>query len=161
MALEPPAGPKWYVKPLNEGIRPIEMLITAKCPHLEVIVRWADRFYTPGAAAQNTFGAFGETTRKKADGSYTVLLLSAAPGFDGLDFRKWNRSPADCDCLSICCIHTMKLPKLFYYEADHGESCLSITVPLRGHNLPSSSAGAGGSRALTVLTLPINTINIQ
>ncbi|MDR2499669.1 MAG: extracellular solute-binding protein [Treponema sp.] len=98
MAIEPPAAPsgKRYVKPLNEGIRPIEMMITAKCPHPEVIARWADQFYTPDAAVQNTFGAFGETTRKEADGSYTVLPLSATPGFDGLDFRKWNRSPADC-----------------------------------------------------------------
>jgi putative aldouronate transport system substrate-binding protein len=98
IAIEPPAAPsgKRYVSPLNEGIRPIELMISTKCRNPEVVARWADQFYTPDATVQNTFGALGETLRKESDGSYTLLPLSATPGFDSLDFRKWNRSPADC-----------------------------------------------------------------
>jgi putative aldouronate transport system substrate-binding protein len=100
IVIEPPAAPdgKRYAEWLGESIRQQEFMITTKCKNPEVVARWADQFYTPDATIQNTWGAFGETTRKEADGSYTLLPLSATPDFLdlGQDTRKWWRSSADC-----------------------------------------------------------------
>lgn len=75
-----------------------ELEITVKCRNPEVVLRWADQFYTTDAAIETTFGSLGETTRKEADGSYTLLPLEATPEFIelGQDTRKWWRSLADC-----------------------------------------------------------------
>jgi putative aldouronate transport system substrate-binding protein len=102
IAIPPPAAPngKRYVGPLNEGIRPIELMITTKCKNPEVVARWVDQFYTPDATFQKTFGAFGDTTRKEADGSYTELPLAATSSMyadiGGLDARKWIKGSGDC-----------------------------------------------------------------
>jgi putative aldouronate transport system substrate-binding protein len=102
IAIPPPAAPngKRYVGPLNEGIRPIEFMITTKCKNPEVVARWVDQFYTPDATFQKTFGAFGDTTRKEADGSYTELPLAETSSMyndiGGLDARKWIRGSGDC-----------------------------------------------------------------
>jgi putative aldouronate transport system substrate-binding protein len=102
IAIPPPAAPdgKRYVSPLNEGIRPAEFMITTKCKNPEVVARWVDQFYTPDATFQKTFGAFGDTTRKEADGSYTELPLSATSSMyndiGGLDARKWIKGSGDC-----------------------------------------------------------------
>ncbi|MDR1445020.1 MAG: hypothetical protein LBI94_09105, partial [Treponema sp.] len=102
IAIPPPAAPNGtrYVGPLNEGIRPIEFMITTKCRNPEIVARWADQFYTPDATFQKTFGAFGDTTRKEADGSYTELPLTATSSMyndiGGLDARKWIKGSGDC-----------------------------------------------------------------
>jgi putative aldouronate transport system substrate-binding protein len=89
-----------YAGALNEGIRPIEFMITTKCKNPEIVARWVDQFYTPDATFQKTFGAFGDTTRKEADGSYTELPLAATSSMyadiGGLDARKWIKGSGDC-----------------------------------------------------------------
>jgi putative aldouronate transport system substrate-binding protein len=102
IAIPPPAAPngKRYVGPLNEGIRPNNFMITTKCKNPEVVARWVDQFYTTDATFQKTFGAFGDTTAKEADGTYVELPLSATSsmyaGIGGLDARKWIRGSGDC-----------------------------------------------------------------
>jgi putative aldouronate transport system substrate-binding protein len=93
--IAPPAGPsgRRYSTIMDSNIRRNELAITIKCEYPEVVARWADQFYTPDATIQNYWGAFGENTRKEADGTYTLLPLQA--NFDSMDFRSWNRSPRD------------------------------------------------------------------
>lgn len=93
--IAPPASPggRRYSTVMATNIGRNEFAITIKCEYPEVMARWADQFYTPDATIQNYWGAFGECTRKEADGSYTLLPLQ--PNFDSQDFRAWNRSPKD------------------------------------------------------------------
>jgi putative aldouronate transport system substrate-binding protein len=95
ITIPPPAGPdgkRFSVTSYASASRN-SMEITTKCPFPEVVARWADQFYNPDATFQNSYGAFGECTVKEADGSYTLLPLSATPGFDSQDYRMWNRAP--------------------------------------------------------------------
>jgi putative aldouronate transport system substrate-binding protein len=101
IAIPPPAAPNGtrYAAPLNEGVRGVDFMITTKCKNPEIVARWVDQFYTPDATFQKTFGAFGDTTRKEADGSYTELPLSETPMYrdiGGLDMRKWVKGSGDC-----------------------------------------------------------------
>ncbi|MDR2136430.1 MAG: extracellular solute-binding protein [Treponema sp.] len=102
VAMPPVQAPdgKRYAAPLNEGIRPLEFMITAKCKNPEVVARWVDQFYTPDATFQKTFGPFNVTTRKEADGTYVELPLSETSSMynsiGGLDARKWIVGSGDC-----------------------------------------------------------------
>jgi putative aldouronate transport system substrate-binding protein len=102
IAIPPPAAPNGtrYAAPLNEGVRGVEFMITTKCKNPEVVARWVDQFYTPDATFQKTFGAFGDTTRKEADGTYVELPLSETSSMynsiGGLDARKWIAGSGDC-----------------------------------------------------------------
>jgi putative aldouronate transport system substrate-binding protein len=102
VAIPPPAAPdgRRYGVPLNEGIRPMEFMITTKCKNPEIVARWVDQFYTPDATFQKTFGPFGVTTRKEADGTYVELPLSETSSMynsiGGLDARKWIVGSGDC-----------------------------------------------------------------
>jgi hypothetical protein len=66
ITIEPPAAPNGtrYALWMGEMVRQQEFMITTKCKNPEVVARWADQFYTTDATIQNTWGAFGETTRK-------------------------------------------------------------------------------------------------
>jgi putative aldouronate transport system substrate-binding protein len=96
VVMPPPAGPdgkRYSITADGAGVSRTSLMITTKCKYPAVIARWADQFYTPDATVQNSWGAFGECTQKEADGSYTILPLSATPGFESQDFRMWNRAP--------------------------------------------------------------------
>lgn len=69
-----------------------QLSITTVCKHPEVVLRWADQFYTGEASIQNFWGGLGEVTTANADGTYT---LNNPPEGTSADAWYWDRSLRD------------------------------------------------------------------
>lgn len=92
-ALEGPDGSRYVESDptfLNYGRN--ELLITTKCENPEILLKWADDFYTDEASLQTYYGSIPDQISENADGTYTVL----EPADDAsADLSAWTNSFRD------------------------------------------------------------------
>ena len=69
-----------------------QLSITTVCRYPEVVLRWADQFYTGEASIQNFWGGLGEVTSDNGDGTYS---LNNPPEGTSADAWYWARSLRD------------------------------------------------------------------
>ena len=69
-----------------------QLSITTVCKYPEVVLRWADQFYTGEASIQNFWGGLGEVTTANGDGTYS---LNNPPEGTSADAWYWARSLRD------------------------------------------------------------------
>lgn len=69
-----------------------QLSITTVCKCPEVVLRWADQFYTGEASIQNFWGGLGEVTKDNGDGTYS---LNNPPEGTSADAWYWARSLRD------------------------------------------------------------------
>ena len=69
-----------------------QLSITTVCKYPEVVLRWADQFYTGEASIQNFWGGLGEVTSDNGDGTYS---LNNPPEGTSADAWYWARSLRD------------------------------------------------------------------
>ena len=89
-----PDGERYQQGDLNGlySLKSNQLSITTVCKHPEVVLRWADQFYTGEASIQNFWGGLGEVTTANADGTYT---LNNPPAGTSADAWYWDRSLRD------------------------------------------------------------------
>lgn len=89
-----PDGQRYQQGDLNGlySLKSNQLSITTVCKHPEVVLRWADQFYTGEASIQNFWGGLGEVTTANADGTYT---LNNPPAGTSADAWYWDRSLRD------------------------------------------------------------------
>ena len=89
-----PDGQRYQQGDLNGlySLKSNQLSITTVCKHPEVVLRWADQFYTGEASIQNFWGGLGEVTTANADGTYT---LNNPPEGTSADAWYWDRSLRD------------------------------------------------------------------
>lgn len=95
--IEPLAGPdgvKYQQGDVNGlySVKSNQLSITTACQYPEVVLRWADQFYTGEASIQNFWGGLGEVITANADGTYT---LNNPPEGISADSWYWDRSLRD------------------------------------------------------------------
>ena len=95
--IEPIAGPdgqRYQQGDVNGlySVKSNQLSITTACKYPEVVLRWADQFYTGEASIQNFWGGLGEVTTANADGTYT---LNNPPEGTSADAWYWDRSLRD------------------------------------------------------------------
>ena len=95
--MEPVAGPdgvRYAHGDLNgvSSIKSNQLCITTACENPELVLQWADKFYTGEASIQNFWGGLGEVTTANADGTYT---LNNPPEGISADSWYWDRSLRD------------------------------------------------------------------
>lgn len=96
-AITPLIGPdgRRYANGDKNGVGAIsgdQLAITTVCKYPEVVLRWADQFYTGEASIQNFWGALGEVTCDNGDGTYS---LNSPPDGVSSDAWYWDRSLRD------------------------------------------------------------------
>ena len=74
------------------SIKSNQLCITKKCENPELVLQWADKFYTGEASIQNFWGGLGEVITANADGTYT---LNNPPEGVSADSWYWDRSLRD------------------------------------------------------------------
>ncbi|MBQ8162401.1 MAG: extracellular solute-binding protein [Clostridia bacterium] len=89
-----PDGEKYQQGDLNGmySIKSNQLSITTVCKCPEVVLRWADQFYTGEASIQNFWGGLGEVTSRNDDGTYSLLN---PPEGTSADAWYWDRSLRD------------------------------------------------------------------
>ena len=60
--------------PINAGIYPGAMAITDKCPTPEVVIAWADQFYSEEGGILSWMGVEGKTWQKSEDGGWEWIV---------------------------------------------------------------------------------------
>ena len=60
--------------PLSTGIIPGAMVLTDKCPNPEILIAWADQFYTEEGGILTWLGIEGKTWQKGADGNWEWIV---------------------------------------------------------------------------------------
>lgn len=60
--------------PINAGIYPGAMAITDKCPTPEIVVAWADQFYSEEGGILSWMGVEGKSWRKSDDGGWEWIV---------------------------------------------------------------------------------------
>lgn len=68
------------------------LVITNQCENPEVLLQWADEFYTDLASLQTFYGLIGEQIKDNGDGTYSVLEPEDGTS---MDTAAWSNSPRD------------------------------------------------------------------
>lgn len=76
----------------NLDITDRELLITTKCENPELLLEWADDFYTDLVSLQTYYGSIPDQIQENEDGTYEVLVPSDG---SSLDTSAWSYSMRD------------------------------------------------------------------
>lgn len=69
-----------------------EFIITKNCENPELLLKWADEFYTDLVGVQSYYGTLGEQIKDNGDGTYT---LNPPEGDSSYDYTSWAYSLRD------------------------------------------------------------------